>query len=142
MVEERRRLRGRTYQFSLSSLALHVRKETCQDRPSFSHPPFDVENRIVITKDGDLTIASIYVPNWGQGFSSKNAFPTGVGIVRRGVSGDGRTSAPLRRLECCPRGDRRSSEGAKAPRNRPASRGARTFRTNPELRSGRPWPCL
>jgi exodeoxyribonuclease-3 len=57
-----------------SGVALHVRKETCQNQPSFSHPPFDVENRIVLTKVGDLTIASIYVPNGGKDFPAKLRF--------------------------------------------------------------------
>ncbi len=57
-----------------SGVALHVRKESCPDRPFFSHPPFDVENRIVLTKVGDLTIASIYVPNGGKDFPAKMRF--------------------------------------------------------------------
>jgi exodeoxyribonuclease-3 len=57
-----------------SGVALHVRKGVCRDRPIFSHPPFDVENRIVATKVGDLTIASIYVPNGGKDFAAKLRF--------------------------------------------------------------------
>ena len=57
-----------------SGVALHVRKDVCSDRPAFSHPPFDVENRIVLTKVGDLTIASIYVPNGGKDFPAKLRF--------------------------------------------------------------------
>ncbi|MGB7793874.1 MAG: exodeoxyribonuclease III, partial [Terrimicrobiaceae bacterium] len=57
-----------------SGVALHVRKDVCRDRPIFSHPPFDVENRIVVTKVDDLTIASIYVPNGGKDFAAKLRF--------------------------------------------------------------------
>jgi len=57
-----------------SGVALHVRKDVCRDRPPFSHPPFDVENRIVLAKVGDLTIASIYVPNGGKDFAAKLRF--------------------------------------------------------------------
>ncbi len=59
---------------SYSGVALHVRKDVCRDCPSFSHPPFDIENRIVLTKVGDLTIASIYVPNGGKDFPAKLRF--------------------------------------------------------------------
>jgi exodeoxyribonuclease III len=57
-----------------SGVGLHVRKDTCTDRPPFSHPPFDVENRIVLAKINDLTIASIYVPNGGKDFPAKLCF--------------------------------------------------------------------
>jgi len=55
-----------------SGVALHVRKDVCPDRPPFSHPPFDIENRIVLTKVGDLTIASIYVPRMAGRISRPN----------------------------------------------------------------------
>ena len=57
-----------------SGVALHVRKDVCRDRPPFSHPPFDIENRIVLAKVGDLTITSIYVPNGGKDFAAKLRF--------------------------------------------------------------------
>ena len=57
-----------------SGVALLVRKDVCRDRPPFSHPPFDIENRIVLTKVGDLTIASIYAPNGGKDFPAKLRF--------------------------------------------------------------------
>ena len=46
-----------------SGVGLHLRKELFPVRPSFSHPPFDNEQRIVCAQVDDLTIASIYVPN-------------------------------------------------------------------------------
>jgi exodeoxyribonuclease III len=57
-----------------SGVGLHVRKDVSNDRPPFSHPLFDVENRIVVAKIGDLTIASIYVPNGGKDFPAKLRF--------------------------------------------------------------------
>ncbi|MGA7212667.1 MAG: exodeoxyribonuclease III [Terrimicrobiaceae bacterium] len=57
-----------------SGVALHVRKDLCAERPLFSHPPFDFENRIVLTRVGDLTIASIYVPNGGKDYPAKLRF--------------------------------------------------------------------
>jgi exodeoxyribonuclease-3 len=37
-------------------------------------PSLDVENRIVLAKINDLTIASIYVPNGGKDFPAKLCF--------------------------------------------------------------------
>jgi exodeoxyribonuclease-3 len=57
-----------------SGVALHVRKDVCPDQPEFSHPPFDHECRIVSVPVGDITVASIYVPNGGKDFPAKMRF--------------------------------------------------------------------
>ena len=57
-----------------SGVGLHVRKETFPERPEFRHPDFDYENRIVTAKMGDLTVASVYVPNGGKDFPAKMRF--------------------------------------------------------------------
>ena len=57
-----------------SGVGLHVRKETVPERPVFEHPPFDYENRIVTARIGDLTVASVYVPNGGKDFPAKMRF--------------------------------------------------------------------
>ena len=60
-----------------SGVALLVRKDTgerARTRPEFSHPPFDHESRIVTVKLGELTIASIYVPNGGKDYVAKLRF--------------------------------------------------------------------
>jgi exodeoxyribonuclease III len=61
-----------------SGVALHVSKTAAPDRPAFSHPAFDYENRIVsvdvTTAAGDLTVASVYVPNGGKDFPAKMKF--------------------------------------------------------------------
>lgn len=57
-----------------SGVGLHVRKATFPDRPVFSHPPFDLENRIVQAQLGTLTVASVYVPNGGKDFLGKLRF--------------------------------------------------------------------
>jgi exodeoxyribonuclease-3 len=61
-----------------SGVGLHVRKETFPERPEFSHPPFDLENRVVAVRlpspGGPLTVASIYVPNGGKDFPGKVRF--------------------------------------------------------------------
>jgi len=61
-----------------SGVALHVSKAIAPDRPTFSHPEFNFENRIasveVNTPGGDLTVASVYVPNGGKDFPAKMRF--------------------------------------------------------------------
>jgi len=57
-----------------SGVALLVRKASCPVRPTFSHPSFDHENRIVVAELGTLLIASIYVPNGGKDFAAKMQF--------------------------------------------------------------------
>lgn len=61
-----------------SGVGLHVRKATFPDRPKFSHPPFDLENRVVVVQlpagDAPLTVVSVYVPNGGKDFPGKMKF--------------------------------------------------------------------
>jgi len=57
-----------------SGVGLHVSKSIHPERPSFSHPAFDYENRIVLVPVAGVTIASIYVPNGGKDFPAKMAF--------------------------------------------------------------------
>ncbi len=57
-----------------SGVGLHVRRASFPDRPEFTHPPFDLETRIVAARMGALTVASIYVPNGGKDFPAKMKF--------------------------------------------------------------------
>jgi len=57
-----------------SGVSLHVRKDLFAVDPVFSHPPFDMESRIVQVEHGDLVIASAYVPNGGKDYAAKLAF--------------------------------------------------------------------
>jgi len=61
-----------------SGVALHVSKAIAPDRPAFSHPEFNFENRIAsvdLTAAGrELTVASVYVPNGGKDFPAKMRF--------------------------------------------------------------------
>jgi exodeoxyribonuclease-3 len=57
-----------------SGVALHVSKDFAPDRPPFSHPSFDLENRIVSVDLPGLTVASVYVPNGGKDFPAKMTF--------------------------------------------------------------------
>jgi exodeoxyribonuclease-3 len=57
-----------------SGVALHIRKERFPERPGFFHPEFDFENRVVAARLGDVTVASVYVPNGGKDFVAKMRF--------------------------------------------------------------------
>ena len=57
-----------------SGVALHVSKSFAAERPAFTHPSFDYENRIVAVEIAGLTIASVYVPNGGKDFPAKMRF--------------------------------------------------------------------
>src|SRR5204863_4242938 len=57
-----------------SGVGLHISKAIAPDRPLFSHPSFDYENRIVAVDVADVTVASIYVPNGGKDFPAKMRF--------------------------------------------------------------------
>ena len=57
-----------------SGVGLHVRKDLSPQRPSFAHPSFDFECRIVSAQIGTITVASIYVPNGGKDFPAKTRF--------------------------------------------------------------------
>ena len=61
-----------------SGVALHVSKTLAPDAPTFSHPEFNYESRITSTDLrtplGEVTVASVYVPNGGKDFAAKMQF--------------------------------------------------------------------
>ena len=57
-----------------SGVGLHISKEFSQERPEFTHPMFDYENRIVEAKVNGITFISVYVPNGGKDFDAKMRF--------------------------------------------------------------------
>jgi exodeoxyribonuclease-3 len=57
-----------------SGVSLHIRRGLLDADPEFSHPAFDMEARIVQAAMGDLTVASVYVPNGGKDYSAKVNF--------------------------------------------------------------------
>jgi exodeoxyribonuclease III len=57
-----------------SGVALHARKASFAERPAFSHPAFDFENRVVVADLGRVAVASVYVPNGGKDFPAKLRF--------------------------------------------------------------------
>jgi exodeoxyribonuclease-3 len=61
-----------------SGVSLHIRKDLLQADPAFSHPAFDFESRIVQLEFGNLTVASVYVPNGGKDYPAKLRFMTSL----------------------------------------------------------------
>ena len=57
-----------------SGVGLHVSKTIAAERPAFSHPEFNFENRIAAVDLGELTVASVYVPNGGKDYQAKLRF--------------------------------------------------------------------
>ncbi len=57
-----------------SGVALLVRKDLSTEFPTFVHPEFDFEDRIVAARVKDVAIASVYLPNGGKDFPAKLQF--------------------------------------------------------------------
>jgi exodeoxyribonuclease-3 len=57
-----------------SGVALHVRRDIAPERPTFAHPPFDAETRIVTAELSGVIVASVYVPNGGKDYAAKLRF--------------------------------------------------------------------
>ncbi len=57
-----------------SGVGLHVSKRMAPERPTFEHPGFDYENRIVFVRLSGVTVVSVYVPNGGKDFPAKMNF--------------------------------------------------------------------
>ena len=66
---------GRGY----SGVALLVRRGFCPEAPAFSHPHFDLEQRIVVADLGPMRVASVYVPNGGKDYEAKLRFLGALG---------------------------------------------------------------
>jgi exodeoxyribonuclease-3 len=73
-----------------SGVALHVSKAFVPTRPAFTHPAFDYEHRIVTVDVGDLTVASVYVPNGGKDFPAKMQFLDAMDTYAREMCAAGR----------------------------------------------------
>ena len=72
-----------------SGVGLHLRKAAFPERPLFTHPPFDFENRIVVTRLGGTVVGSVYVPNGGKDFPAKMKFLASLEDYAREAAGQG-----------------------------------------------------
>jgi exodeoxyribonuclease-3 len=57
-----------------SGVAMLLLESVAPECPTFTHPAFDHEHRIVAAEINGITIASIYVPNGGKDFQAKMQF--------------------------------------------------------------------
>jgi len=57
-----------------SGVGLLIRHNLFPEKPSFTHPEFDFETRIVTAQMGNLIIGSVYVPNGGKDYNAKLHF--------------------------------------------------------------------
>jgi exodeoxyribonuclease III len=57
-----------------SGVALLINQALVPERPTFTHPPFDFEHRIVSAEVAGVTVTSTYVPNGGKDFPAKMQF--------------------------------------------------------------------
>ena len=73
-----------------SGVSLHVRKGAFDTAPAFGHPAFDMETRVVQADLGNLTVASVYVPNGGKDYAAKLEFLRRLAQWTREVSAAGR----------------------------------------------------
>ena len=73
-----------------SGVGLHLRKQRFPEPPHFTHPDFDQETRIVQVELGELTVASVYVPNGGKDFAAKMAFLEAIERYAAELHGAGR----------------------------------------------------
>ncbi len=73
-----------------SGVSLHVRKNAFAAKPKFSHPPFDLECRVVQAElDDGLVVASVYVPNGGKDYPAKLKFLDAMRAHVAGVQATG-----------------------------------------------------
>lgn len=73
-----------------SGVSLHVRKDAFDVEPSFTHPYFDMETRIVQAACGDLVLASVYVPNGGKDYPAKLRFLESLSAWVKALHAEGR----------------------------------------------------
>jgi exodeoxyribonuclease-3 len=73
-----------------SGVSLHIRKDAFQGEPSFSHPDFDMEARIVQAQVGNLVLASVYVPNGNKNYPAKVDFMKRLAAWAKRVHEEGR----------------------------------------------------
>jgi len=74
-----------------SGVALLIREGLFPDKPLHSHPPFDMESRLVQATIGTLVIASVYIPNGGKDYEAKLKFMAEMDGYVAGLQAEGAT---------------------------------------------------
>jgi exodeoxyribonuclease-3 len=73
-----------------SGVGLLLRRDRFSAEPSWLHPPFDLETRIVTVADGERVFGSVYVPNGGKDFAAKMTFLGELDRWSAALAADGR----------------------------------------------------
>jgi exodeoxyribonuclease-3 len=73
-----------------SGVFLGLARHRFPAEPTFAHPPFDRENRVVTASVGDVVLASVYVPNGGRDYAGKLDFLSRMGDWAGELRGEGR----------------------------------------------------
>ena len=73
-----------------SGVSLQLRKDLFPEAPVYTHPPFDLESRIVTADLGSFVVASMYAPNGGKDYPGKVAFFQALIAWTRGLLAAGR----------------------------------------------------
>jgi len=84
-----------------SGVALLVRRAFAPDRPSFSHPSFDHEERIVVADVQGFRVASVYVPNGGKDYEAKLRFLDALAAWAADTTETAETKHAARALVIC-----------------------------------------
>jgi len=71
-----------------SGVGLHIRRDFAEN-PTFTHPEFDHETRIVEAQIEDTLFTSVYVPNGGKDFEAKIAFIHSLTAYAAGIRARG-----------------------------------------------------
>ena len=74
-----------------SGVAVLVRHSFFMERPTWTHPSFDMENRIVVADVGPVLVASVYVPNGGKDYDAKLRFCEALSAWVRETNGNGQS---------------------------------------------------
>lgn len=74
-----------------SGVALLIRDGVFSREPVHSHPPFDMESRLVQATIGELVIASVYIPNGGKDYDAKLKFMAEMEEYAAGIQATGST---------------------------------------------------
>ena len=110
--------------------ALHVSQALSPERPAFSHPAFDYENRIVMVRLPAVTVVSVYVPNGGKDYPAKMRFLAALEEFAADSRARAAADRDLRRPQHRAHRHGRPPEGAQAGHDRPAAGGARSARAH------------
>ena len=95
-----------------SGVGLGVKKTFAPACPTFFHPAFDRESRIVAAQLGPATVASVYVPNGGKDLAAKLRFLEAMDGFALAGARPGRAADPVWRLQ------RRPHRPGRAPKER------------------------